>query len=136
MEIVIGKCDIATSVDACAVELTAGDCSFAVNVGATRGDQWVPQNFTKIDELKPSAVAHVPSWVGKVGELGLGVYMGMRGAQHALLHREAVSRNCELRGNTDGHWKKTLRRDCHILPDQISVVRQMVHRSACGWVQA
>ena len=130
MEIVVREGDIAASVDAGAVELTVGECSFTANVGAAGGDQGIPQNFTKIKELNPSAVAHVPSWVGKVDELGLGIEMRSAGPYITLLQSETVSRNREFRGNADGNRKKTLRCERYVLPVKIAVVNGMIKRAA------
>ena len=130
VEIVVREGDITAGVDAGAVELTVGECSFTVNVGAAGGDQGVTQNFTKIKELKPSAVTHVPTGVGKVDELRLGIDMRSAGPYIALLQSETIPRNRELRGNTDGNRKKTLRCESYVLPVKIAVVNGMIKRAA------
>ena len=77
---------------------------------------------TKIEKLKPSAVAHVPLGVGKVDEFRLSIKVRSAGPYVALLQSETISRNCELRGNADGYRKKTLRRESDVLPVKIAIV--------------
>jgi hypothetical protein len=130
VKVIIRKRDIAACVYACAMELAAGKCSFAVNVGATGGDQGVAQYFAKIDELEPAAVAKVPSRVGKADEPGLRIDMGAAGCHVTLMQGETVARNCELRGNANGNWEKTPSGECNVLPVKIAVVVRMIKWAA------
>ena len=86
--------------------------------------------FTKIDELKPAAVAEIPSRIGKVDEFRLGIHVRPTGSYIALLQSETISRNCELCGNPDGNWEETLRRESDVLPVKIAVIDGMIEWAA------
>ena len=75
-------------------------------------------------------LAHAPTSVAGKPELGLRIDMRSAGPYIALLQSKTVARKCELRGNTDGNRKKTLRCERYVLPVKIAVVNGMVKRAA------
>src|SRR5262249_49288170 len=96
------------------------ELALAAKIDVSKRNVSIALGLADIAELKPSAVAETPLWIGEVIHLCLHIKTGMPRQEDALFKGETFARQSEFRGQTHEHQRVTLRTEFHHLPLEIA----------------
>src|SRR6266481_4361541 len=97
MENLVRKRDILAGITSSAFELAAGELAFSAQVDTSCRNTRITQGFPEIQQIDPATVPETPLRVREAIHFRLRIKMRVPRGEHALLERETIAPQRELR---------------------------------------